>query len=176
MKISKQIEIPKFPVSLEEKFCFRTWRCTWRCTTQGCTPAPFVTLVWRDPFLLCGTWRLVRYAFLSELALRETLRSLGETFCFRTWRRIGGWGGRPTGKSFRFVRACERAKLCVPARRCCFQWVGFGMAWRAHGRRGACPSPWCWVRMGNHFLKCSLWDLGIGSLCLSIRIGLRGNA
>ena len=33
MKISKQIEIPKFPVSLEEKFCFRSWRCT----TQGCT-------------------------------------------------------------------------------------------------------------------------------------------
>ena len=45
MKISKQIEIPKFPVSLEEKFCFRSWRCTWRCTTQGCTPAPLVPLV-----------------------------------------------------------------------------------------------------------------------------------
>ena len=23
---------------------------------------------------------------------------------------IGGWGGSPTGKSFRFVRACERAR------------------------------------------------------------------
>ena len=86
MKISKQIEIPKFPVSLEEKFCFRTWRCTWRCTTQGCTPAPLVPLVWRGPFLLCGSWRLVRYAFLSEMAVGETLRSLGEKFSYCTWR------------------------------------------------------------------------------------------
>ena len=43
-------------------------------------------------------------------------------------------------------------------------------------RSRACPSPWGWVRVGNHFLKCSLWDLGIGSLCFSIRIGFRGNA
>ena len=39
--------------------------------------------------LLCGTWGSVsvRYAFLSELALGETLRSLGEKFCCRTCER-----------------------------------------------------------------------------------------
>ena len=26
-----------------------------------------------------------------------------------TWGSIGGWGVRPTGKSFRFVRACARS-------------------------------------------------------------------
>ena len=51
--------------------------------------------------------------------------------CYVIYRRLRACA---TGKSFRFVRACERAKLRVPARRCCFQWVGFGMAWRAHGR------------------------------------------
>ena len=37
MKISKQIEIPKFPVSLEEKFCFRIWRDA-HGDVQPCNP------------------------------------------------------------------------------------------------------------------------------------------
>ena len=72
-----------------------------------------------------------------------------------------------------FVRASEAVCACeamlLPVGRV---WNGLACSWGAW----ACPSPWCGVRMGNHFLKCSLWDLRIGSLCLSNRIGLRGNA
>ena len=42
--------------------------------------------------VLCGTWGLVFYAFLFELALGETLRSLGETFGFVL---CGGFVHRP---------------------------------------------------------------------------------
>ena len=54
-------------------------------------------------------------------------------------KNIGGWGGSPTGKSFRFVRACD-AKLCVPVRQCCSQ------RWAAQARgvlpaRAHVPSP-----------------------------------
>ena len=48
----------------------------------------------------------------------------------------------PTGKSFRFVRACVRAsgrgeaKLCAPVRRCCFRgWVA-GAEFVLRGVRG----------------------------------------
>ena len=49
--------------------------------------------------VLCGTWGLVFYAFLFELALGETLRSLGETFGFLHMdvaivRLIAGVSGR----------------------------------------------------------------------------------
>ena len=55
------------------------------------------------------------------------------------YRRLGG---KSTGKSFRFVRACERAKLRVPARRCCFPSLGKFSGIRVQGRaarRGAAP-------------------------------------
>ena len=65
---------------------------------------------------------------------------------------------------------CAREAMLLPIAR------GLGGPSSSWELARACPSPWGWVRVANHFLKCSLWDLGIGSLCFSIRIGFRGNA
>ena len=59
------------------------------------------------------------------------------------YRRLGGVIGvsRPlTGKSFRFVRACD-AKLCVSARRMRFRLLGLPADLQRR-RRGGVPVPW----------------------------------
>ena len=53
---------------------------------------------------------------------------------------IGGWGLSPTGKSYSF-RACVRAKLRVPAGRCCFR------GWAARARKVLRVSLRCALRV-----------------------------
>ena len=69
--------------------------------------------------------------------------SVQSTCCAYIYRRLGGVIGvsRPlTGKSFRFVRACD-AKLCVSARRMRFRLLGLHTDLQRRARRGGVPRP-----------------------------------
>ena len=76
--------------------------------------------------------------------------------------------GSPTGKSFRFVRACVRAcerarrgeaKLCAPVRRCCFRgWVaGAEFVLRCVARGGAWRACTLVRRASNLFVCHVCW-------------------
>ena len=55
---------------------------------------------------------LVQYAIANKFFLQYGMENKAPMFGWIFW--IGGWGGEsaaaPTGKSFRFVRACVRAR------------------------------------------------------------------
>ena len=71
---------------------------------------------------------------------------------------IGGWGGSPTGKSFRFVRACERAgeaKLRGRVRGECFSPLGVSILTFPP----AVVSAWFLLGFGFSFLLLFTWVL-----------------